>query len=123
MADLLSTVKQAAMDAVSASNPTAVMFGIVTKDSPLEVIVDQRFTLTAGFLIVPESLIHFELLLHHTHQYTDNTGEGSATGTTEPALPQEPVVIRRGLQSGDKVLLLRLQGGQQYLILDRVVEA
>jgi len=115
MADLLSTFKQAAMDAVAASNPTAVMFGIVTKDSPLEVTVDQRFTLTADFLIVPESLIHFELLLHHIHQY--------AGGTTEPALPEEPVVVRRGLQNGDKVLLLRVQGGQQYLILDRVVEA
>jgi hypothetical protein len=30
------------------------------------------------------------------------------------------VVIRPGLEAGDKVILLRVQGGQQFLILDKV---
>lgn len=88
------------------------MFGTVTKAYPLEVNVDQRFTIDADFLIVPESLTPYEISLQHNHT-TD-------TGTTGDALTQ-PVVIRRGLQVGDKVVLLRMQGGQKYLILDRVV--
>lgn len=123
MPDLLNTLKKAAMDAMSASNPTAIMFGTVSSADPLEVIVDQRFTLPADFLVIPESLIHFEINLHHSHEYTDDTGTGTITKETKPALPEKPIVIRRGLEAGDKLLLLRMQGGQKYIILDRVVDA
>lgn len=123
MTNLLGTVKKAAMDALNASNPTAIMFGTVSSADPLEVIVDQRFTLPADFLIVPETLIHFEIDFHHDHEYTDDTGTGSSTKKTKPALPEKPIVIRRGLEAGDKLLLVRVQGGQQYIILDRVVDA
>ncbi|GAC42270.1 DUF2577 domain-containing protein [Paenibacillus popilliae] len=98
MADLLGTLKKAAMDAVLASNPAAMMFGEVTSTNPLEVLVDQRFTLPADFLILPESLTEHKVMVN-----------GQET------------VIGRMLKAGDKLLLLRMQGGQQYLILDRVV--
>lgn len=119
---LLGVMKQAGVGAVGASNPVAVMFGEVETTDPLAVRVDQRFTLPAEFLIVPESLTHYEVELRHTHQYTDASDSGTSTKTTDPALPEEPIVIRRGLELGDKVLLLRVQGGQRYVILDRVVE-
>jgi len=121
MADLLNTIKKAAEDAIRAGNPAAIMFGIVTKKEPLEVRVDQRLILPAALLLVPESLTHFEIKLQHTHQYTDSSESGTTTRATQPALPAEPIVIRRGLEVGDSVLLLRVQGGQQFVILDRVV--
>lgn len=120
---LLNTIKRAGADAVAASAPMQLMFGEVESDSPLAVRVDQRFTLPAELLIVPESLTHYEVPLRHSHQYTDTSENGTATKTTEPALPEEPTVIRRGLEMGDKVVLLRVQGGQRYYIMDRVVDA
>ncbi|MEF3309524.1 DUF2577 domain-containing protein [Paenibacillus sp. GYB004] len=104
--------KQAAKDAVEAGAPCAVMFGNITNTNPLEVNVDQRFTIDADFLIVPEQLTRYEIDLRHNH----TTG----SGTTGDALTDK-VVIRTGLQQGDKVILLRVQGGQKYLILDKVV--
>ncbi len=95
---MLDAIKQAAMAALAASNPVVIMFGTVTKTNPLEVIVDQRFTLDADFLIQTESIKELKVTV----------------GGVE-------YVIRRGLQEGDQLALLRLQGGQQYLILDRVV--
>lgn len=95
---MLSTIKQAALDALEASKPVAVMTGTVTKTNPLEVNVDQRFTLDADFLIVPESLTRYTITI----------------GNSE-------YVIRSGLQAGDRVILLRVQGGQKFLILDKVV--
>lgn len=111
---MLNVIKQAALDALETNQPVTVMFGTVSKENPLEVNVDQRFTLDADFLIVPESLTRLEIDLRHVH-----TAPG---GMTDDALTQ-PVVIRPGLQSGDRVVLLRIQGGQKYLILDKVVEA
>jgi hypothetical protein len=96
MADLLSLVKQAAVEAVKASNPVALLTGTVTNENPLEVRVDQRFTLPADFLIVPHSLRRQELSI------------GGAS-----------YVISEGVQGGDNVLLLRVQGGQKYILLDR----
>ncbi len=112
MADLLSTIKQASVAAMTAANPAAILFGVVSSADPLEVIVDQRFTLPADFLILLECLTHYEVDLQHKHT--------SSSGDTGEALT-EKIVIREGLRSGDTVLLLRVQGGQQYVILDRVV--
>lgn len=117
---MLDTIKKAAKDAIEASNPVNLVFGEVRSINPLMVNVDQRFNLTADFLIVPESLTKYELNLTHAHQYEDSTGSGSTQKTTDNALT-EPIVIRSGLQVGDKLILLRMQGGQKYLILDKVV--
>lgn len=109
---LLETIKKAGIGAVEASNPVNVLFGNVIKTNPLEVNVHQRLTLTEDFLIVPESLTRLEVNLRHMH-----TAPG---GSTDEAF-LEPVVIREGLKTGDRVILLRVQGGQQYVILDKVV--
>lgn len=118
---LLGVMKQAGAGAVEAGNPVSIMFGEVESAEPLKVRVDQRFALTAEFLVIPEALTRLELELRHAHQYTDTSGSGTTVKMTDPELPEEPVVIRRGLETGDKVLLLRMQGGQKYVILDRVV--
>ncbi|MFC5703189.1 DUF2577 domain-containing protein [Cohnella faecalis] len=109
---LLNIIKKAGMGAVEAGQPVAVIVGTVANENPLEVTVDQRFVLTADFLIVPESLTEYEIDAKHTH---------SAAGGTTGAALTEKLLIRRGLEAGDKLILLRVQGGQQYLILDRVV--
>jgi hypothetical protein len=99
----LDLVKQASIGAVQATNPVAVTYGTVSQIEPLEVSVDQRFTLPEVFLVVPEHMTEYKV--------TVNTELG----------PQE-IVIRRGLEVGDKVILLRAQGGQQYVIVGRVSE-
>ena len=104
---MLSAIKQAAIDAVQAAGPVMVQLGVVTKTEPLTVMVDNRLELTADFLLVPDSLLPLELDLKHTH------------GTSEEAL-SDKVMIRKGLAAGDKLLLLRMQGGQQYVIFDKV---
>lgn len=110
---MLDQIKRAALAALDASNPVAVMTGTVINLNPLEVNVDQRFTIDADFLIIPESLQRYEVDLKHNHAYT--------SGNTEDAL--DKVVIRSGLELNDVVLLLRVQGGQQFVVLDKVVNA
>lgn len=109
---LLETIKKAGAGAVEAGNPVAVLYGTVTKIDPLEVNVHQRLTFTEDFLVIPERLTRYEVDLMHRHTAAD--------GQTGEALT-EKVAIREGLQVGDRVLLLRIQGGQQYAVLDKVV--
>ncbi|MCY9511710.1 DUF2577 domain-containing protein [Paenibacillus larvae] len=80
---MLNIIKQAALGAVDTSNPVSILFGEVMKTSPLEVNVDQRFTLTEDFLIVLDQV--------------------------------------KELSAGDRIALLRVQGGHSYVILGKVV--
>lgn len=105
---LLEAIKKAGAAAHASGNPMAVMVGKVTRTNPLEVNVDQRFTLPEDFLIIPESLTSYEVDL------------SGGSGSSEDALSNK-LVIRRGLEAGDAVLLLRVQGGQQFVVLDRVI--
>lgn len=98
---MIEAIRKAALGAVEAGAPVAVVFGSVINTDPLEVNVDQRFTLDADFLIVPDGLVRQEL---------DLSGIGL----------EQPVVIHKGLEVGNSVILLRVQGGQKYLILDKV---
>lgn len=95
---MLDAIKQAAIDAVKAEGPVMVQLGSVTKINPLEVLVDNRLSLQEDFLIVPESLTELK----------------ATVGNQE-------IVIRKPLAAGDKLLLIRMQGGQRYVIMDRVV--
>nr|PZN50826.1 MAG: hypothetical protein DIU61_14460 [Bacteroidota bacterium] len=112
---LANLIRQASLGAIEAVQPVAVMFATVTKVEPLEVNVEQRFTLTSDFLIVPESLTKYEVDISHTHSVPDGN-----TGGMQPDSASK-VVVRKGLEVGDKVILLRIQGGRQFVILDKVV--
>ena len=79
---LINVIKQASLGAVDTTSPVAVMFGTVTKSSPLEVNVEQRFTLPRDFLVIADKV--------------------------------------KVLDIGDRVILLRVQGGQQFVVLDKV---
>lgn len=111
---LADAIKQISHNTIGAGNPVSVMFGTVTRTNPLEVNVDQRFTLTEDFLILTERLTRYEIDLKHKH---DTSGEPTREALTEK------VVIREGLKVGDSVLLLRVQGGAQYVVWDKVVNS
>lgn len=110
---MLEAIKQAALGAMDAAGPVIVQLGSVTQINPLKVMVDNRLELTEDFFILPESLTKLELELKHTHAI-------QGAGSTEEAL-KDKIILRKGLEVGDKLLLLRMQGGQRYVILDRVV--
>lgn len=112
---LANLIRQASLGAIEAGQPVAVMFATVTKVDPLEVNVEQRFTLTSDFLIVPESLARYEVDISHTH-----SAPGGSTGGMQP-VEASKIVVRKGLEVGDKVMLLRIQGGRQFVVLDKVV--
>lgn len=96
---MLDIIKQASLGAVSNTNPVAFSYGTVVLAEPLQIQVGQRFTLSGPALVVPESVMESRIVV-----------EG------------REILLRRGLETGDRVLLARMQGGQSYIVLDRLVE-
>lgn len=95
---LVGAIKTASMGAVEAGAPVNVRIGTVKSVSPLAVTVDQRFTLTDEFLITTAAIEPLKVTIG---------------GTDYP--------VREGLQIGDCVVMIRMQGGQQYVVVDKVV--
>ena len=87
--NLLTIIKKAALDAVNATRPVSVVFGVLASVSPVRVTIDQKLTLDENFLVITKHM--------------------------------DDLILSEELTEGDRLVLLQMQGGQRYLILDKVV--
>ena len=139
---LHAAMKHISVEAVEATiRPSKFIFGTVFSTSPLQIQVDQRTFIDAEFLILTDAVRDYYVDItvdhqtntesEHTHQYFDSdTGQGASGSTTRTSDPtthlhgysgRKRFLIHNGLQVGEKVILLQNKGGQQFLILNRVV--
>jgi Protein of unknown function (DUF2577). len=110
MSDLLDAIKMAGKGVNEASKPVELTSGQVTSISPLAVKIDQKLTIPEKLLILTDAArdYHTEITLAGL---TDSGGD-SVSG-------RSVVMIHNALRVGESVLLLRMQGGQKYMIIGR----
>ena len=101
-AELLNTLKRISIDAIESQKPADVRYGVVTSESPLKVRVSATFILPEVALIVPEHIKYVQ-------------------GEPDPLTGITPIILSdgSGLANGDKVILIREQGGGKYIIIGR----
>lgn len=118
------------MQAVEASKPTAVIFGTVISEAPLKINVEQKLTLTEDFLVLTKNVMDYK-----THISFDNPSikqtfttwdidEKTESTPSKIAFKESikyEVTVYNALKNGDMVMLIRLQGGQKYIVIDKVV--
>lgn len=112
---IIPIIKQAAVDAVNASQPVNIVFGTVTSVSPLKVQITPKLVLGKDNLVVAGSLKATSLT------FSDSGQTGSADGHSHSFNTSDTVTLDNSLKKGDSVIMLRVQGGQQYVVLDKVV--
>lgn len=98
-------VKKAALDAVASTMPSGVYYGTVTSIAPLKIAVEQKLTLTEKQLVLSSLVQDFNVNMTYTNDQSTETRK---------------YTIHLGLKVGEKVMLIRVQGGQQFIVLDRV---
>ena len=111
---LVRAMKKAGMEAVGADSPVSVCFGKVTSTSPLKVSVDQKMTLGAAQLVLTRNVTDYEVSV--TVEWETETSNEHAHALNN----EKKMTIHNSLVKGDEVVLLRQQGGQKYIIIDRV---
>lgn len=142
---LITLIKQAALEAVNTNKPSDLRFGTVASVSPLSVRVTSEFIIPESMLIVPEHLTDREIevtlereYLWETHikqgisggyddiKILDNYSENEddfvrdVINHNHEIFGTRKVKIHNALKVGDKIALIRKQGGQSYFILDRI---
>lgn len=142
MADMNELIKKIALLAIEETKPTTVVFGEVTKVSPLEITVDQKFTLSEDFLILTNAVRDHDVYMtvnhstdsvslnaNHNHSVSSSDGTNITVNQKNISLNhshgysgKKKFTVHNGLGKGEKVILIRFNKGQKFLVLDRVVK-
>lgn len=130
---MLDQIKRIAAQTAAAGDPARFLFGEVTAADPIKIMVDGRFEIGAEALVVMREFraggyqTHTHTIEPHTHGIpARETGSAQQHSHGVPAAVTEKTALKTaeesypGLAVGDRVVLLRNQGGQQYLVLGRV---
>ena len=99
---LIKLIKRTAVDAVLAKKPMSMCYGEVVSVKPLKIQVDLKMILTKAQLILTGAV------QNHTVELSKDSNS------------KEKYTVHNDLKVGEKVYLLRCDGGQKFIVLDRV---
>jgi len=120
----IETIKKVALSAVKATKPTEIMYGTVKQINPLKVELNQKLILEENDLILTDNVIDFETEITVVEWLTENksggSGEAAFASHNYELKGKKKAIVHNSLKSGDKVILLRVQGGQQFIVLNKV---
>ena len=123
--ELVRLIKRAAVEAVQAGAPMSGGYGYVTSTSPLEITVDQKKILTEAQLILTDAVRDYTVEMttmpeyHETEETSGGAGDASFAPHKHRYQGRKKWKVHNALQMGEKVILLRCDGGQQYIVLGR----
>lgn len=141
-AELVQALKKAALEAVDASKPVNICFGKVETTTPLTINVEQKMILGEKQLILSRNVTRYTTMVTmqwetekeettHKHQLKNITDDGGDKITSAYTETQDKkhihdikgtkkMTFHNELEKGEEVILVRVQGGQKYVVLDRI---
>lgn len=124
----VDTLKRSAVEAVEAGKPVNVYFGEVVSASPLKINVEQKMILGEKQLILSRNVTNFKTKITagniQNYYYTGDINSGTAPVSPPHihAVGTIEITVHNGLAVGDKVIILRQQKGQKFIVIDRMVK-
>ena len=106
------------MDAIEANKPTNVLFGTVINTSPLQISIDQKMILDGNSLLLTNAVKDHTVEMTVDHS-TENTTVGNSSHN-HAYKGRKQFTVHNGLVVGEKAILLRMQGGQKFIVWDRL---
>ena len=142
---MTDAIKQVAKAVVDNSAPMQIMFGVVTQEQPLAILVENRLTISGEMIVVPKE---YKKGYYDTHKHrlaVVTGGEEPKTGEVKPPEGSASTTVENhthvlkdeywtnnednsakerefyyGLKAGEQVILLRDAGGQRFLVVGRL---
>lgn len=120
---LVMLIKQAAVDAVNAKDPMSLKIGEVVSVSPLGIRINQKITIPASELLLTNAVRDYTVYAtvdHATESAEGGDGEAAFAPHSHAYRGKKKFIVHLGLKVGEKVILLRCDGGQKFIVLDRL---
>lgn len=144
-AGLVKIFKKTAVEAMDAAKPANICFGTVESVEPLRINVEQKMILGSAQLTLSRNVTDFSVHVTtdwQTESHAQETGQEEQGETELGGTPEhshkfkiqgggggshdhkisgkKEITLHNALSVGEKVMLLRQQGGQNYIVLDRI---
>lgn len=115
MPNMVSIIKQASAEAIEQGKPVNLIYGVVETANPLAIRVDQKLLLQSNFLVLCRQVTDYEVTMEVDHTTEQESAHNHGY------LGKKTFKVLNGLKAGEKVMMIRMQGGQRFVVLDRVV--
>jgi len=132
---LIDSIKKCQKDQINNMQLTNVVIGVVTSIEPLEIDVDQKYILTEKQLILSRNVTDYEFEMTVEHKTEDHThthdievidtytsgGSGEIEEETHnhEYKGRKTFLVHNALKVGEKVILIKANGGQKFFVIDR----
>lgn len=121
--EFVRAMKKTAVEAVEATKPVYIHVGEVLSVSPLKISVDQKMILGESLLILSRNVTDFKTTITvnwSTENKSGGSGDSSFASHNHGITGKKEITVHNGLVVGDAVLLFRKQGGQKFIVFDKV---
>lgn len=115
--NLVELIKQISADTAETSAPCDFCYGKVIADSPLQILVEQKLTLSKMQLVLTRNVTDFEVEV----DFKDGKVKKGGSPEHDHKIEKQKITVKNALKTGDYVVLIRQRGGQKFLVLDRLV--
>lgn len=120
---LVMLIKQAAVEAVNAKDPMSLKIGEVISAKPLKISINQKITIPASQLMLTNAVRDYTVYMtvdHSTESTSGGSGEAAFSSHSHKYTGKKKYTVHNALKVGEKVILLRCDGGQKFIVLDRL---
>ena len=124
MTDILKQFQSIVLGVLNAQKLSTIVYGTVINADPLEVKIDQKLTLKKEQLKLTRAVMDYEVDMtvdHLTENRSGGSGYAEFASHNHEYKGRKKFLIHNGLVDGDKVTMIRVHGGQHYLIIDKEV--
>ncbi|WWR16512.1 DUF2577 domain-containing protein [Lachnospiraceae bacterium JLR.KK008] len=121
---IIEKIKRAALEAQDAAKPVNICYGEVISRIPLKIRVEQKLLLGEKQLILTRNVTDFTTTIS-VDQETEKEAMAEEGGESVPPHSHritgvKQITVHNGLKAGDKVVMLRQQEGQKFIVADRI---
>lgn len=126
---LYESIKRIVVNVLFTLHLSDYCHGKVTKVNPLNINITSQHVLTESFLQLTNAVSDHDVditvswtTVENEHKHGNgNQGQDTLPSTHNHNIQgRKKITIHNGLTVGEEVLLLRKQGGQSYIVLDRI---
>lgn len=120
--NFVQMIKEIALSSIINTDPVNILLGKVIRKEPLQIQIDQKQILTDEFLILTNNVKDYET---YANIEITQDGEIQINNTEKTDLNTFKVnkvklKLLNSLKVDDDVILLKQQGGQNYIVLDKI---
>lgn len=119
---LVNLIKEVGVSAVNAGMPTSFIFGTVTKVDPIEITTEQKLKIPKEFIILSKNVTDYEIEISldiDTNLESGGSGYAEFSSHSHKIAGKKKIKVLNALKFGEKVIMARVQGGQDFIVLDR----